>query len=120
MARLQDPGSQAIRSQLDIEPECPVVFRPYTLSEALGIARIIREDEELSPDVRRLLEVGVVLDLMPGHLRPRRDRHARAIGCAVRTLLNRELRWEAVDPLVRDEIIRRAVRIGMARRAAAR
>jgi len=120
MARLQDPGSESIRSQLDIVPECPVVFRPYTLQEALSIARVIRTDEELPPKVRRLLEVGVVLDLMPGHLRPRRSRHARAIGCTVRTLLNRELRWEAVDPLVRSEIVRRALRLGMARRAAAR
>lgn len=120
MARLSEPGSKAIRGQLDIEPECPVVFRPYTLLEALGIARMIREDEKLSDKVRRLIEVGIVLDLMPGHLRPRRAAHARAIGCAVRTVLNRELRWDGVDPLVRDELTRRAVRIGMARRAADR
>jgi hypothetical protein len=120
MGRLQEPGSEAIRGQLAIVAEDPEVFKPHSLYESLKVARIIRDDEDIAPEIRRLVEVGIVLDLMPGHLRPRRDRMARALGCSVRTLLRREIEWEGVDPMVRFGLVRRAARLIVAMRAADR
>lgn len=120
MARLSEPGSEAIRGQLGITAEDPAVFKPHSLYESLKVARIIRDDEEIVSRIRRLVEVGIVLDLMPGHLRPRRDRMARALGCSVRTVLRREIEWEGVDPLERFALVRRASRLIVAMRAAER
>ena len=118
--RLSEPGSEAIRSQMAIAQEDPTIFRANTLTESLRVARIIRDDEEIVPRVRRLVEVGIVLDLMPGHLRPRRDRMARALGCTVRTVLRREIEWEGIDPLNRFVLVHRACRLILAMRAADR
>lgn len=118
MARLHEPGSQSIRAQLAIRQEDPAVFRPNRLAESLRVARIIRDDEALPREVRRLAEVGIVLDLMPGHLMPRRERMARALGCTVRTILRRQVEWEGIDPMLRLDIVRRAMRLVISMRAA--
>ena len=118
MDKVHEPGSQSIRAQLGIAQEDARIFRPNRLIECLRVARIIRDDESITPEVRRLVEVGIVLDLMPGHLRPRRERMAAALGCSVRTVVRREIEWEAVCVLERFELVRRACRLIVSMRAA--
>jgi hypothetical protein len=117
--RAYEPGAEAIRIALGIEQEDPQVFRPNTFDESLKAARIIRDDDELTRAVRGLVEVGLVLDTMPDHLQPRRADMARRLGVTVRTIRRRELRWEGIDPVLRAELVRRAMRLVISCRAAA-
>jgi hypothetical protein len=118
MDRIHEPGSQSIRAQLGIAQEDARIFRPNRLIECLRVARIIRKDESITPEVRRLVEVGVVLDLMPGHLRPRRERMAAALRCSVCTVEDLEIEWEAFCALQRFDLVRRACRLIVSMRAA--
>ena len=118
MDKVHEPGSQSIRAQLGIAQEDARIFRPNQLIECLRVARIIQKDESITPDVRRLVVVGVVLDLMPGHLRPRRERMAAALGCSVRTVVDLEIEWEAVCALERFHLVRRASQAILCMRAA--
>jgi hypothetical protein len=101
MRRLEEPGTASIRSQVGIAQEDPSVFYPFTLREALRVARFVRDDESIDRRVRALAEVGVVLDLMPGHLMPRRHDHAVALGVSARTIRRRAIRWEGVSESVK-------------------
>jgi hypothetical protein len=116
--RIEEPGTASIRAQASIEQEDERVFHPFTLREALRVARLIRDDEALSPKVRALAEVGVVLDLMPGHLMPRRHDHAVALGVTVRTIRRRAIRWEGVDQRVKFYTTQIAARAIIAERGA--
>lgn len=117
--RISEPGSESIRSQLGIAPEHPAIFRASTLDEAVFVARTVRDDETLPDLVRRCAEVGIALDLMPGHLAPSRSALARKLIASVRTIRRRELGWESVDPAMRFDLVRRAMRLLIVRRAAA-
>lgn len=118
MTRLEEPGTASIRAQVGIEQEDERVFHPVTLREALRVSRLIRDDEALDARVRRLAEVGVVLDLMPGHLMPRRHDHAVALGISTRTVRRRAYAWEGVDELTRFACAQRAIRAIIAERGA--
>lgn len=118
--RLSEPGSESIRAQLGIEQEDPAVFRAAQLAEAVSAARTIRDDEELPREVRLCAEVGITLDLMPGHLSPQRTALARRLACSARTVRRRELAWEGVDPVLRFDLVRRAIRLLIVQRAASR
>jgi hypothetical protein len=117
--RAYEPGAEAIRIALGIEQEDPQVFRPNTFDESLRVARIIRDDDQLTRQVRKVIEVGLVLDTMPDHLSPRRADMARRLGVTVRTIRRRELRWEGIDPVLRKDLVHRAKRLLIAIRAAA-
>lgn len=119
MRRLEEPGTASIRSQLNVEQEDPQVFRPFTLRESLRVARLIRDDVSLPIEVRRLAEIGVVLDLMPDDLAPTRHIHGLAVGVTPRTIRRRAYRWEGVDPRIRFDVTRRAARAIIAERGAA-
>jgi len=119
MTRLEEPGTQSMRAQLDIEQEDPRIFRPVTLREALRVARLVRDDETLPPPVRRLAEVGLVRDLMPGHLTPRRSDHGFALGLTPRTISRRSVRWSGIDPSLRATLVQVTMRAIIAERAAA-
>lgn len=118
MTRIEELSVAQIRSQLGIEQEDPRVFRRIRLREALRVARMIRDDAKLPRHVRRLAEVGLVLDLMPEGNRPRRHDHALALGVSETTVYRRALQWEGVDPVIRTHCIQRSIRALTAYRGA--
>ena len=116
---LDEIGTASIRSRLGIEQEDPRIFRAYEPEAALRAGRILERDQTLSPAVRRLVPLGIVLDLRPGDLTPRRAGLARLLGISPSTVRRREAQWEAVDPSVRFDVVRRAVSLCLQWRAAA-
>ena len=118
MSRVDEPGSQSIRAQIGIRTEDPAVFHPITLEEALEVAQIIAADESLDREYARAAETGIVLDLMPGDLTPRKDVVAQALGLSVRTIRRRELVWELSNQLERFSLVMRALRLLIAKRGA--
>lgn len=117
---ISEPGAEALRAQLGVEPEDPSVFRPPTLDECVDAMRIVLRDSALTVRLRAHAEVGLILDLMPDHLTPRRVDLARRLGCAPRTVRRRELAWEGCDSIQRHQIVHRAIRLLLAMRAANR
>jgi hypothetical protein len=113
-----EPGSAAARWQAGIEPECPRVFRPVTLREAVDVAAIIARDQSVG-SWSQVATAGIVYDLMPGHLRPARSRLAEALGITERTLERRELVWEMADTRLRFDLVARSTRLLLLLRAAA-
>lgn len=105
---LWEPGSASVRSQLGIEQEDPLVFRPYTMEEAVRAAQILARDDSLPIAFRSLIPVGVPLDLRPLHLMPDTAVLAAAVGLSPRTIRTRRLLWELTDEVERFEIVRRA------------
>jgi hypothetical protein len=114
--RAEIPGAASIRTQVGIRSEDPRVFRPIRLTEALRAARIIRADETLSEEIRALVEVGIPLDLMPGHVTPPKAALAEALRVSVRTIRRRELAWETADQRLRFDLVHRAARLVFAER----
>lgn len=111
MERFDLPGSASIRSQLGIVQEDPRQFRPYTMQEIGVAADILRQDDQTPRPVRRLLEVGLCLDLRPGHLTPTKAVLAHRLKRDRKTIIAHELAWESVDPVLRAEIVAKAARI---------
>lgn len=116
MKRVEIPGAVSIRSQVGIRPEDPRVFRPIRLAEALRVARLIRADESIPEEIRALVEVGIPLDLMPGHVTPVKTALAEALRVSVRTIRRRELAWELADQRLRFDLVHRAARLVFAER----
>lgn len=108
MERLDLPGTASIRSQIGIEQEDPAVFHPYRVAEAVRAADVLSGDSEVPRPVRRLLRVGLALDLRPGHLTLTKSELGRRLALDRRTVKARELAWESLDPLLRFELVRRA------------
>jgi hypothetical protein len=115
---LDEIGTASIRSRLGIEQEDPRVFRPWEPELALRAGRVLERDETIPPAVRRLVALGIVLDLRPGDLTPRRADLARLLGISLATVRRREIRWEAVDPVIRFDLVRRATSMALQWRAA--
>lgn len=118
MSRIDEPGSQSIRAQIGIRTEDPAIFHPITLDEALEVAKIVSGDESLEREYARAAEIGIVLDLMPGDLTPRKESVARALGLSVRTIRRRELVWELSNQIDRFAMVMRALRLLIAKRGA--
>lgn len=119
-SRVLEPGSASIRRQMGIEQDCRRMFRPYTLSEAREAAALIAADDALRGEygaVVQLLGVGIPLDLMPEHLAPTVAELARSAKVPKRTVENRRLLWECLEPRLRAELVHRAVRIILVLRA---
>lgn len=116
MSRIEIPGAASIRSQVGIVPEDPEVFRPIEIKEALEAVGILERDETISEEIRALLSVGILLDLMPGHLTPRKSMIAERLRVSVRTIRRREIDWELVDPRIRFDLTHRASRLVIAAR----
>lgn len=111
MERFDFPGTESIRSQVGIVQEDPRVFRPYTMTECCAAAEILAGDSETPKPVRKLLAVGLCLDLRPGHLTPQRSRLAHQLRRDRKTVVAHELAWESVDPVLRAEIVGKAARM---------
>ena len=109
-------GSARLRSQIGIAAEDPRIFRPISVAEALDVARIIKADTSIEEDIRDVIEVGILLDLMPAHLTPRKEILAEALRVSVRTIRRRELAWELCDQRVRFDLVHRASRLVFANR----
>lgn len=121
MTRVSVPGSESLRSQLGIEPEDRTVFRPITPQEAHKAARIVCRDENLPDRLRTIGVLGLVLDLTPGHLRPKFSLLVTLIGRSRSTLADWEIEWESrTEEEVRSEMVQRAFRLILADRAANR
>lgn len=103
-----EPGIVSVRSQIGIEVEDERIFRPYTVDEALRVAAILRRDPEIPIGVRALLAVGIVYDLLPGHLSPDDEALARRLRTKVDRIEDRRVRWESVDPVLRFDLVHRA------------
>ena len=103
-----EPGIVSVRSQIGIEVEDERIFRPYTVDEALRVAAILRRDSEIPIGVRALLAVGIVYDLLPGHLSPDDEALARRLRTKVDRIEDRRVRWESVDPVLRFDLVHRA------------
>jgi hypothetical protein len=103
-----EPGIVSVRSQIGIEVEDERIFRPYTVDEALRVAAILRRDPEIPMGVRALLAVGIVYDLLPGHLSPDDEALARRLRTKVDRIEDRRVRWESVDPVLRFDLVHRA------------
>lgn len=116
MTQEHEPGSAAARWQAGIAPECPQVFRAVTLREAVDVATIVARDESVG-SWSQVATVGIVYDLMPGHLRPSRSRVADALGVSERTVERREVVWEMADGVQRFELVARATRLLLLLRA---
>ena len=112
------PGSVSLREQLGISQEDPKVFKPITLEEAIQAARVIADDTTIQPEMRPRVEVGLILDLMPAHLTPRKEIIAKALDLSPRTIRRRELEWESFDQIERFDLVRHALRVVIATRAA--
>ena len=112
------PSPASIRRQLGIEDGDPDVFYAITLDESIAVAREIACDEMLPSRVRRILIVGLTLDLMPQDLSPRRSLLARRAGVSIRTARRHELEWIAIHPLMRTDLVHRGIRLLLVRRAA--
>lgn len=116
MSSCEIPGSVSIRTQLRIATEDPRIFRPIEIAEAIEVARIIRRDVQIPEEIRPVLETGICLDLMPGHLTPRKSLIAEALRVSVRTVRRHELAWELNDQRLRFDIVHRAARLVFANR----
>lgn len=114
-----EPGIVSVRTQIGIETEDRRVFRPYTVDEAIRAAAVIRRDREIPGAVRNLIAVGVVFDLLPGHLTPDDDALARRLRTRPDRIEDRRVRWESVDPVIRFEVVHRATAIILAWRGKA-
>jgi len=121
MSRVSIPGVESLRSQLGIEPDDPRVYRPILPEEAYRVARTVLSDPELPKRVRRIGVVGIILDLMPGHLRPSWPLICTLVGIHRDTLRTWEIEWESsVDEGIRLDLVHRAYRMLAAERAASR
>ena len=121
MSRVSIPGSESLRSQLGIMPEDPDVYRPITVVEAADAARLVCRDTTLPRRLRTIGVVGIVLDLMPGHLTPTRDEIARALRIKASAVEKHELEWEVlVDERTRMDLVQVAYRAIASARAANR
>lgn len=110
-------GSACFRRTLGIGQDEPRVFKPVTLDEAVAAASIVSTDVSVR-DARTCARVGIVYDLMPLHIRPQRSRLAKALRIGEATVRRKELEWEACPPVLRFDLVRRAMRSVIALRAA--
>ena len=118
MIRADVPGTQSVRAQLGIAPEDPRVYRPVELTEALDAARLIARDSTLDQRARSIAEVGITLDLMPGHRTPKKSTLAAVMSLSSKTVRRREIAWEMGDQVARFDAVARAVRVVFAARGA--
>lgn len=93
--------------------------RPFTVDEALDAARILSRSWAVRGITRTVLLVGVVYDLMPNDLTPKRDKLAKRFGISREKLDEAEMVWESFAEEARLDLIKRAVRIVLASRGAA-
>lgn len=112
-------GSAAARWQAGIAPEDAEVFRAVTLADAAEAARIVSRDI-IARQMRGIAEVGLILDLMPGHLRPSGAELARELGITIDSTERREIAWELLEPRARFDLVARAMRLLMMLRAGRR
>lgn len=119
LGSVDEIGSQSIRRMLEIEPEDPAIFRPYTVPEAIDSARIISQDGSMPVEVRSMLSVGIAYDLMPAHLMPSVNELAVRLRTTSRRVRRIRLVWETLDPDLRFSIVRRACRMILAKRGGA-
>jgi len=114
-----EPGIVSVRSQIGIEVEDERIFRPYTVDEAIRVAAILRRDPDIPRGVRALLAVGMIYDLIPGHLSPDDEAIARRLRTTATRIEDRRVRWESVDPVLRFDLVHRSTAIIIAWRGKA-
>lgn len=90
--------------------------RPFALGESIAAARVVARE---SAYPRSLVLVGVVLDMMPGHLTPRRALLARRLRIRRELVEAAELVWEVADDADRVRLLAAAVRVARVRRLGA-
>lgn len=116
MIRHEIAGTSAVRKHVGIEVDDPRVFRPVTLSEAIAAVDHVCTDAVASrfmPQAR----VGLVLDMIPGHRRPRASEIARQLGLKSSTVRRRELLWESCPESIRFDLVRRSIVVVLLTRA---
>lgn len=90
---------------------------PFRLHEVFDAADRIAEERSMR---REFARIGFALDLMCGGRRVSRYRMSRALRIGVELVEVYELIWESLDPNIRFELARQAVRFIHANRIAVR
>lgn len=106
-------GARAVESVRCAVGVGRVPSHAFTAAEAMHAAEIIWPETGLP---RPLAVVGIVYDMMPGHLSPRRGWFAKQIGVHVETVRAAELIYEMLDGAKRIEYLAAATRIARVRR----
>lgn len=114
---LAESGTVSIRAQLGIAQDDPRVFRPFEYVEIARVAKLLQSDSQIPSPVRRMLRLGLMLDLRPAALGASRSALARRLGVADETVRRQSIAWECVEPVLRADIAHRASRAIFAWRA---
>jgi len=87
--------------------------RPFGFAESYAAAEIVWPDTRLP---REIAVAGIVFDMMPGHLSPRRAVIAKRLRVEPETVGALLAIWELVEPGARFDAVRRSVAIARVRR----
>jgi len=86
---------------------------PFRFHDAYAAAETVWPETNLP---REIAVAGIVYDMMPGHLSPRRAYVARRLRIDPETVPAMLALWEMVEPAVRFDAVRRAVSVARTRR----
>ena len=117
---IYEPGAHEIRQRWGIVQNDDRIFKPYTLNECLAAAELLSSDSAIQRNAKPVVRLGVVLDMMVGHLTPRRATLARRFKVKRSTLDELERRWELWDQGERMRLVMRAIRLVQADRLVGR
>ncbi len=112
-------GGEAGALALRLALPAPAYSRPFTIEEAQSAALILAAEWNIADVPMRVLIVGIVLDLRPGDLTPRRRDLAKFLRVSAAQINDDEVAWEMLCEDRRMDFVRRAVRIILPMRGAA-
>ncbi len=110
-----EAGAMALRLALPRDTHS----RPFSVEEAHSAAILLASEWRVEDVPMRVLLVGVILDLRPGDLTPRRRELARFLRASTAQINDDEILWEMLHEDQRCDFVRRAVRIILSMRGAA-
>lgn len=117
---IYEPSAYEIRQRWGIVQNDGRIFKPYTLDECLAAADLISSDPAIRRNAKPVVRLGVVLDLMVGHLTPRRATLARRFKVSRVVLADLERQWELWDQGDRMRLVMRSIRLVQADRLVGR
>ena len=115
-----EPGPHEMRQRFGVVQNDTKLFKPYELNECLGVSRLVTTDPSIKDDVKPVVRLGIVLDLMTGHRTPKRLTLCRQFRIKRSQLDELERRWELFDEVERFRLVARCVRLIQADRIVGR
>ncbi len=97
----------------------PSRSRPFSIEEVHSAALILASEWNIADVPLRVLVVGMILDLRPADLTPRRRDIAKMLRVSAESVCGDEVLWEMLCEDRRMDFVRRAVRIILSMRGAA-